>query len=80
MAFESGVSSYVVGVAVVRVNFPVDNRGNPHVRCAMCEYFSRNSNRCRLNGALCAFPDKFIGQACPLKFDEKELDNELNDL
>ena len=80
MNFDSGVSSYVVGVAVVRVNFPVDLRGNPHVCCAQCEYFSKTTSRCRLNGSLCAFPEKYIGQNCPLKFDEKELNNELDDL
>ena len=78
--FESGVSRYIVGTATVEVNFPVDFRGVPYVRCSMCEFFSRNSNRCRLNGALCAFPEKYIGQNCPLKFDEKELNNELDDL
>lgn len=69
--FESGVSSYVVGQATVTVCFPVDHRGNAHVCCAQCEYYSRTSGRCKLNGGLCAFPDKYIGQNCPLEFEEK---------
>lgn len=72
MAFESGVASYIVGTATVEVYFPVDFRGNKYVRCSQCEYFSRNSSRCRLNGAICEFPDKFIGSRCPLNFDETE--------
>lgn len=70
MSFESGVMSYIVGTATVEVPFPVDFRGNPHVSCSMCEYYSRNSVRCRLNGAVVEFPEKFIGSRCPLKFPE----------
>lgn len=75
MAFESGVASYVVGQATVTVCFPVDLRGNAHVSCSQCEFYSRTSNRCKLNGSLCAFPEKYIGQYCPLIFEEKENNN-----
>lgn len=72
MAFETGVSSYVIGIATVEVCFPVDHRGNPHVCCSQCEYFSRTSGRCKLNGSICEFPEKYIGSRCPLIFEEKE--------
>ena len=70
--FESGVSSYIVGQATVTVAFPVDHRGNPHVCCAMCDLFSRSSNRCPITHAVSEFPDKYIGSRCPLIFEEKE--------
>lgn len=67
--FDSGVYAYVYGTATVKVAFPVDSHGNPYVRCVYCEYFSRSSNRCKLNGSLCEFPEKYIGSNCPLNFD-----------
>ena len=68
--FDSGVSRYIVGTCTVEVNFPVDFRGNPYVNCSQCAYWSRNSVRCRLNGAVTEFPEKYIGSRCPLKFPE----------
>jgi hypothetical protein len=79
LAFETGVSSYVIGIATVEVPFPVDHRGNPHVCCAMCRYYSRSSVRCRLNGEVTEFPDKYIGSHCPLIFEEKENTNVPDD-
>lgn len=78
--FDSGVASYIVGTAEVSVAFPVDLRGNPHVTCSMCKYFSRTSQRCRLNDSICEFPEKYIGSNCPLSFaDERKDDpNELD--
>ncbi len=70
MPFDSGVSRYIVGTCTVEVNFPVDFRGNPYVCCAQCEFWSRNSVRCRLNGAVTEFPEKYIGSRCPLQFPE----------
>lgn len=67
--FDSGVASYVVGLALVTVYFPVDRRGNAHVCCEQCEMFSRTSRRCKINGSLTEFPDRYIGSRCPLNFD-----------
>lgn len=74
-SYDSGVARYIVGTCTVEVCFPVDLRGNPHVCCAQCAYWSRNSVRCRLNGAVTEFPEKYIGGRCPLSFDENERSN-----
>ncbi len=66
--FDSGVSAYIVGQALVTVYFPVDRRGNAHVCCDQCEQFSRTSRRCKINGSLTEFPDRYIGSRCPLNF------------
>lgn len=77
MEFESGVSSYVVGSCMVYAHFPVDMKGNPYVRCELCEYFSRNSRRCRINNAICEWPDRYVSSQCPLNFTNKgENENE----
>ena len=67
--FESGVTSYVHATATVDVYFPVDAKGNADVNCYQCEMFHRTSSRCGLNDRLCAYPQKYIGQNCPLNFE-----------
>lgn len=69
--FESGVTCYVHATATVDVYFPVDAKGNADVNCYQCDFFHRTSSRCGLNDRLCAYPQKYIGQYCPLNF-EKE--------
>lgn len=71
-SFENGVSGYVRATATVEVFFPVDGKGNADVCCMQCEYFHRTSSRCGLNDKICAYPQKYIGQNCPLHFDEGE--------
>lgn len=71
-SFENGVSGYVHATATVEVFFPVDGKGNADVCCMQCEYFHRTSSRCGLNDKICAYPQKYIGQNCPLHFDEGE--------
>lgn len=68
--FSSGVSSYIHATATVEVFFPVDERGNADVNCYQCEYFHRSTCRCGLNNKICAYPQKNIGQFCPLIFEE----------
>lgn len=68
--FDNGVKSYIVGTARIEVSFPVDYRGNADVRCEQCEYFSRTSKRCKLNGLVVEYPEKYIGSHCPLNFEE----------
>lgn len=70
--FESGVTRYVHASATVDVFFPVDNKGNADVCCMQCEFFHRNSSRCGLNDRLSAYPQKYIGQDCPLEFEGGE--------
>ena len=40
--FESGVKGYVVAEATVRVNFPIDFKGNADITCTRCPYLSSN--------------------------------------
>lgn len=65
--FESGVSSYVHAQAVVDVFFPVDSRGSAAVCCRQCYFYRDSSHRCGLNYEVCSFPEKYVGQSCPLK-------------
>lgn len=71
--FESGVSEYIKAVATVQVNFPVDDKGRSEVACKHCPYLSSNERMCQLNKEPVAYPNKYVGQHCPLV--EKEDNN-----
>ena len=70
--FDSGVVRYVHAQAVVDVFCPVDAKGNADISCNQCPFFRRQSSRCGLNETLCAFPQKYVGQYCPLPKTESE--------
>lgn len=70
--FETGVKSYIVGTATIEVNFPVNWRGEPDVRCELCECYSRSGHSCRINHRIVEYPDKYIGSMCPLNFGEEQ--------
>ena len=36
--FDSGVASYVIGQATVRVAFPGDYKGNAEIDCKHCKF------------------------------------------
>ena len=65
--FESGVASYVIGQATVRVGFPVDSRGNADIACKHCKFFVKATQRCALNQEMVNYPDKYVGANCPLE-------------
>lgn len=65
--FESGVASYVKAEAVIKVNFPVDEKGRAEVACKHCPYLSSNERMCQLNKEPVAYPNKFVGDMCPLR-------------
>lgn len=65
--FESGVSSYVKAEALVKVNFPVDEKGRAEIACKHCQYLSSNERMCQLNKEPVAYPSKFVGDMCPLQ-------------
>lgn len=65
--FDSGVESYVHARTVVDIYFPVDSRGNADISCSQCYYFRRQSKTCALNGEVCQYPDKYVGDSCPLE-------------
>ena len=71
--FDSGVSAYIKSYAVVEVNFPVDDKGRADISCKQCPYLSVTSRICQLNKKPIAYPEKYVGQYCPLqKIEEKE--------
>ena len=70
--FESGVSSYIRAKAMVEVFFPVDAKGCADISCRQCYYFRDHSNRCGLNGEICQYPSKYVGDSCPLHPYEEE--------
>ena len=65
--FESGVASYIKAEAIVKVNFPVDEKGRAEIACKHCPYLSSNERMCQLNKEPVAYPNKFVGDMCPLK-------------
>ncbi len=71
--FESGVSSYIQGRAIVVNHFPVDSRGSEDVSCAQCFFFRDSSKRCALTGEVSQYPSKHVGGSCPLMPDDKFL-------
>jgi hypothetical protein len=65
--FESGVASYVKAEAVIKVNFPVDEKGRAEIACKHCPYLSSNERMCQLNKEPVAYPNRFVGDMCPLR-------------
>lgn len=67
MNFDSGVKSYIVGKAEVINYFPVNERGEADISCRQCRFFRISSRSCALNNEVVAYPEKYVGAACPLK-------------
>ena len=65
-SFESGVKEYVKAYAVVEVYFPVDFKGSADVSCKQCPYLSHSARICQLNKKVVAYPERHVGQYCPL--------------
>lgn len=70
--FASGVASYIKAAATVEVGFPVDHKGNAEITCYQCPFYRRNYRNCGLNGAICEFPERYVGSHCPLKLKKEE--------
>lgn len=68
--FEDGVRAYVKGETTVAVYFPVDARGEADISCRQCPHYVQSQRRCGLNSRVVAYPDKFVGQDCPLELKE----------
>lgn len=64
--FDSGVKEYIVAEATVRVHFPVNFQDRADVSCNQCQFFRRSTQLCGLNGAVCEYPQKYVGSQCPL--------------
>lgn len=65
--FDTGVKGYVKASAVVEVYFPIDWKDNAEIACKHCNFFVRATNRCGLNQTIVNFPEKFVGEYCPLE-------------
>ena len=66
-SFESGVMKYIKGRAVVETRFPVDWRGNAEIACKHCNFFVRATQRCGLTQTIVNFPERYVGEDCPLQ-------------
>ena len=71
--FESGVASYIKAEAVIKVNFPVDEKGRAEIACKLCPYLSSNERMCQLNKEPVAYPNRFVGDMCPLREVKKDV-------
>lgn len=65
--FDSGVCRYIEAKATVRVSFPVDWNGKAEIACKHCPFFVRSTMRCGLNQSVVNFPEKYVGEFCPLQ-------------
>lgn len=65
--FDSGVAKYIKAVAVVETYFPVDWRGNAEISCIHCNYYVRATQRCGLTQQIVNFPERYVGECCPLE-------------
>lgn len=70
--FDSGVSGYVHGHCEVEVYFPIDMNGNADISCKQCKFYTPSTRSCKLTQDIIAYPDKFVGQTCPLQMEVAE--------
>ena len=52
--------------------FPVDFKDNAEICCKHCQFLSSNERMCQLNKKPVAYPNKYVGDFCPLEREEKE--------
>ncbi len=65
--FDSGVKRYIKARAVVEVSFPVDWKDNAEIACKHCQFYVRAKQICGLNHQIVNFPERYIGEFCPLE-------------
>lgn len=65
--FETGVQRYIKARATVEVGFPVDWRGNAEIACKHCQFYIKATQRCAINQQIVNFPEKYVGEYCPLE-------------
>lgn len=68
--FESGVSGYKKGIARIVVAFPIDWNGHADVSCKQCEFYQPTARKCGLSHTVVAFPERYVGDFCPLEIME----------
>ena len=70
--FETGVKTYIKATAKVEVHFPVDWRGSVEIACKHCPFYVRATQRCGLNQTIINYPEKYVGEYCPLESEEEQ--------
>jgi hypothetical protein len=65
--FDSGVKRYIKAQATVQVSFPVDWKDNAEIACKHCQFYIRATQRCALNQEVVNYPERFVGEFCPLE-------------
>lgn len=65
--FETGVQRYIIARATVETGFPVDWRGNAEIACKHCNFYVKATQRCGLNQQIINYPEKYVGEYCPLR-------------
>lgn len=65
--FDSGVMKYIKARAVIEIGFPVDWRGNAEIACKHCNMFVRSTQRCGLTQQIVNYPERYVGECCPLE-------------
>lgn len=75
--FDSGVQSFVKGQVTLTVYFPVDWRGNAEIACKHCNFFVRATQRCGLNQEIVNYPERYVGEHCPLEKVEEGEENHV---
>ena len=66
-SFETGVKGYIKARAVVEVYFPIDWKDNAEIACKHCNFFVRATQRCGLTQQIVNYPERYIGECCPLE-------------
>lgn len=69
--FDSGVKGYRKGIAHIMVAFPVDWNDRADISCKQCEFYQPTARKCGLNHHIVAYPDKYVGDFCPLEIEEE---------
>lgn len=69
--FDSGVKTYIKCYAIVEIEFPVDWNGISDISCYQCKFFSRNTGMCQLTKEISEYPQKYVGEKCPLQMKEE---------
>lgn len=70
--FDSGVKRYIKARVTLEVGFPVDWRDNAEIACKHCPFFVRATNRCGLTQDVVNYPERYVGESCPLEPVEEE--------
>lgn len=68
MSVKSGITAFLKAKGEVEVYFP-----NNDIKCVYCPYLSSNDRLCQLNKKPTFSPSKYVGEWCPLQFENAEV-------